>query len=83
MTWLTALRDWLFGPPEEPQPLIRYPDAKVLTPFRNCPHCGCGSFRKGPRGGAAVNITCELCQAKFNVADIPGGPFLLEELPHV
>jgi hypothetical protein len=33
----------------------------------NCPDCGCGVFRPGPRGGLSQNIECAQCKARFNV----------------
>lgn len=33
----------------------------------SCPDCGCTIFRPGPRGGAAQNIECVKCKARFNV----------------
>jgi hypothetical protein len=33
----------------------------------SCPDCGGFIFRHGPRGGAAQNIECITCKARFNV----------------
>jgi len=33
-----------------------------------CPDCGGLVFLPGPRGGAAVNISCADCGSRFNVA---------------
>ena len=42
----------------------------IDVPFpdnENCPDCGCGIFRPGPRGGMAQNIECARCGSRFNV----------------
>ncbi|MEY9428152.1 hypothetical protein ABH975_003467 [Bradyrhizobium ottawaense] len=33
-----------------------------------CPDCRQHSLRPGPRGGAAQNLTCDACGARWNVA---------------
>lgn len=38
-----------------------------------CPDCGGTTFRRGPRGGLAVNVRCASCGHHFNVG--PGGWF--------
>lgn len=37
-----------------------------------CPDCG-GRLLYGPRGGAAINVKCDSCGNKFNVAITPIG----------
>lgn len=40
---------------------------KFALELRTCPDCGGIDFRPGPRGGAAQNIECRGCGARFNV----------------
>lgn len=49
----------------------------MMTEFTACTHCGSTEFENGPRGGAALNITCKGCGARFNVIDHPAAPRLL------
>jgi hypothetical protein len=50
------------------------------VPFRQCPHCGSWHFLPGPTAGLSENVECEGCGARFNVAYLPGGPFLDREI---
>ena len=34
-----------------------------------CPDCGKDELYKGPRGGMMVNIRCDNCGSRFNIAD--------------
>ena len=37
-----------------------------------CPYCGETKFYEGPEGGLCINLMCSRCEAKINVARIPG-----------
>jgi hypothetical protein len=40
----------------------------VFPDSEDCPDCGCGIFRTGPRGGVSQNIECAQCGSRFNVS---------------
>lgn len=44
-----------------------------------CPVCDDDKFQQGPRGGAAMNIRC-ICGHELNVARLPDGRFLVEDI---
>lgn len=50
-------------------------DATVLEREKleagQCPFCGNGLLVPGPRGGLALNVSCLLCKATFNIGPIP------------
>lgn len=53
---------------------------KADKPFSECLNCHSHVFRWGPRGGAAMNVECWYCEAVYNIAMIPGGPFLIDTI---
>lgn len=49
---------------------------------RRCPDCGADQFRRGPAGGASVNIECAGCGARFNVCSYAGQLILAQRIAH-
>ena len=47
-----------------------------MEPFKHC-ECGSTRFFKGPRGGAAMNVTCVSCGLGYNLLIYPATPILL------
>jgi hypothetical protein len=41
-----------------------------FAPFSTCPYCDGVEFIYGPRGGSSVNIACDGCGARFNIAEV-------------
>ena len=37
-----------------------------------CPDCEIGDLCPGPRGGMSVNVLCDSCSARFNLAVVEG-----------
>jgi hypothetical protein len=76
---------WTFLKPyEPPAPLSTTPEKQIkgeaVQRFTRCTFCGCESFYEGPSGGAAQNIKCADCGARFNIGLVPGGPVLIDTL---
>lgn len=46
-----------------------------------CPDCGGGDFRNGPRGGLAQNVECRRCKGRFNVTWYGGELVFAERIP--
>jgi Zn ribbon nucleic-acid-binding protein len=46
-----------------------------------CPACNGDDFIAGPRGGAAQNIECRACAARFNVTWFRGGLIFAQRIP--
>jgi hypothetical protein len=53
---------------------------KPTDAFTGCTFCSHDRFYEGPSGGAAQNITCAQCGARFNIGLLPDGPILLDVL---
>lgn len=56
-------------------------ESKVVEKL-TCPDCGNDDLYKfyaGPRGGAAINVTCGVCGCKINVAPLPDGRWWVYE----
>lgn len=51
-----------------------------MEPFTRCPHCGSCAFRPGPRGGVSLNVFCLRCRARYNIALLPDGYYLDQEI---
>jgi hypothetical protein len=49
---------------------------QVFPDSEECPDCGCGIFRPGPRGGLSQNVECAQCGARFNVTRLD--PVMME-----
>jgi hypothetical protein len=43
-------------------------EENVFPDNENCPDCGGGIWRLGPRGGISQNIECVGCGSRFNIA---------------
>lgn len=52
-------------------------DRSPFDRFECCTFCHGVEFDFGPRGGAAVNVTCQGCGAQFNIVDHPPWPRML------
>jgi len=39
-----------------------------------CPDCNGTQWLEGPEGGLCINLKCPTCDARINVARIPGSP---------
>lgn len=46
-----------------------------------CPDCGSPDFTYGPRGGAAQNIECKGCRARFNITRMAQGLAFAQRIP--
>ena len=55
-----------------------------LEPLINqcCPDCARSQFLRGPGGGAAVNIECAACGARYSVATWAGGLLAAERIAY-
>jgi len=42
--------------------------SKEITLTQRCPDCRIGALLEGPRGGATVNVQCDNCGHRFNLA---------------
>ena len=69
----------LFGRKRPKEPKYK-PHGSRVSRFTKCSFCGSGEFYEGPQGGAAMNVTCAGCGARFNIGLVPGGPVLLDTL---
>jgi hypothetical protein len=47
--------------------ISKVPVENVFPADESCPDCGGFVWRPGPRGGAAQNIECVGCGARFNI----------------
>lgn len=45
-----------------------------------CFNCGNDAWLMGPQAGICINLTCEGCGQKINLAEIPGSPTVLNIL---
>jgi transcription elongation factor Elf1 len=53
---------------------------KLSNPFTNCSFCQSNSFFEGPEINMEMVVKCADCGARFNIAALPSGTFLLETL---
>jgi hypothetical protein len=56
------------------------PEFRALTDGL-CPDCGAREFTYGPRGGAAQNIECKGCLARFNITRLAQGLAFAQRIP--
>lgn len=52
---LTVYEQWFIG-------------NNIGTGQPECPVCQKGKFLEGPSGGCSVNVKCDICGTKFNIA---------------
>ncbi len=53
-------------------------ERKKFAKTKKCPDCE-GELLGGPRGGMMINVTCEKCDAKFNISDYASRPGMFAE----
>jgi len=46
-----------------------------IVDYLTCPECGSPDFLQGARGGLAINVKCEKCGYRMNIAILPKGKF--------